>query len=77
MKKYQINEKQDLFIINDLFQGKERISRLKFHILKDDYFGTLSTILKIIADEGNINEVLTRYAEDLDYLQKNYKIIKR
>ena len=56
---------------------------LKFHIESDDYFGTLATVLSL--QEQNlskykklkVSEILKSKVDELMYLQKNYKIIKK
>ncbi len=56
---------------------------LKFHIESDDYFGTLATVLSL--QEQNlseykrfkVSEILKNKIDELMYLQKNYKIIKK
>jgi len=56
---------------------------LKFHIQKDDFFGTLATVLdlhrQIVEKNGNIiqSEFLENVNENLLYLQKHYKITKK
>ena len=64
------------------------ISNLFFHISKQDYFGTLATVLQLMRetllskDISNENkkwqiEVLLRNREELLFLQKNYKIVSK
>jgi transcription initiation factor IIE alpha subunit len=74
MKKYQINK--SLSYIKD----EDSVS---FHVEKDDYFGTIATIIGLIGQniEKNNNykpkEVLSalkNLEKDLVYLQKNYYI---
>jgi hypothetical protein len=56
---------------------------LKFHIESNDYFGTLATVLSL--QEQNlsehkkfkVSEILKSKIDELMYLQKNYKIIKK
>ena len=61
---------------------------LKFHIEHDDYFGTLATILDIVAQKLHgdkilmppVDEavgVLEEMKDDLLFLQENYKIINK
>lgn len=56
---------------------------LEFHIKSDDYFGTLATVLSLInqsMERDNINKKYTKtmngLVRNLMYLQKGYKIIK-
>ena len=54
---------------------------LEFHIKSSDYFGTLATILSLIKqapknDKDNL-KILESIGEDLIYLQKEYKIVKK
>jgi hypothetical protein len=62
---------------------EERKNRLKFHIESGDYFGTLSTILALMADTLATNDPINRercianlkeLREDLTYLQKTHMI---
>ncbi|MEI6835411.1 MAG: hypothetical protein WCK59_01135 [Candidatus Falkowbacteria bacterium] len=54
---------------------------LEFHIKSDDYFGTIAAILSLlnqgVIDNKNRNQILNEKVEELVYLQKNYKIIKK
>jgi hypothetical protein len=53
---------------------------LKFHIDSQDYFGTLATILNLLHQKefvGDKNKILKEKVEELVYIQKNYKIIKK
>ncbi len=54
--------------------------RLKFHIEANDYFGTLATVLDLLAQDrrGRIRhaEMLRRLRDDLLYLQRGYRIEK-
>ena len=58
---------------------------IEFHIRSDDYFATLATVLdlifqqseRIIEELTGVNEQLKVLKDDLMFLQKNYKIIKR
>lgn len=65
---------------------KEDIKSLEFHIKVDDYFGTLASILTLIdkkienTDKDYIKiskECLKSSIQNLMYLQKNYKIVKK
>ena len=78
-------EEQSSAFINDLelndSGGKTR-EGLKFHISSDDYFGTLASIMRLLMDEKLTNsprhkEALQKIADDLIFLQKNYKIAKK
>ncbi|MBU4421575.1 hypothetical protein L6259_01785 [Candidatus Parcubacteria bacterium] len=67
-------------IIND----KKFIRRknIKFHIKSDDYFGTLATVADLMKQEkkeleDRHNKFLENLKDDLIYLQKNYKIVKK
>lgn len=54
---------------------------IEFHVISDDYFGTLATILSLISQtpENNKHHIKTleKLVEDLAYLQKEYKIVKK
>jgi len=54
---------------------------VKFHILSNDYFGTLATVLSLIKQTPeNILQyikTLENLEEDLLYLQNSYKIVKK
>lgn len=54
---------------------------LEFHIESDDYFGTFAAILDLftqnVIDDLNKNKILKEKVEELMYLQKTYKIIKK
>ena len=70
-------------------EGYERKSPQKdllFHILKEDYFGTLATALGLVEESSRLGVIteelrkwqvscLKRSRKDLLYLQKNYKIV--
>ena len=55
---------------------------LQFHIEKNDYFGTLATVLDLVRQDlrrkGHFRnaETLLRLREDLIYLQDRYRIRK-
>lgn len=59
--------------------GEKRIKSLEFHVSQNDYFGTLATSLSLLLEKKNRNQrlFLKQYADDLVYLQKLYKIIKK
>lgn len=57
---------------------------VKFHILSEDYFGTLATICSLINQNLRLNKVnknecrlLLNLEKDLLFLQKKYKIVKK
>jgi hypothetical protein len=55
---------------------------IEFHILEQDYFGTLATVLSLYAQSlktrrfspKEVAEGLCRKSEELSYLQKHYRI---
>jgi hypothetical protein len=59
--------------------ANKRIKRLEFHVDQNDYFGTLATGLSLLLERRTKKqkEFLKKYADDLVYLQKLYKIIKK
>lgn len=65
-------------IIKNSVSAKESI---KFHIKSDDYFGTLAAVLSLISQtpENNKHHIKTleMLVQDLMYLQKEYKIVKK
>jgi len=54
---------------------------VRFHLLQDDYFGTIATILSLIKQklpkEKEVVKTLNHLEEDLVFLQKSYTISKR
>ena len=79
---YLTNRSFGISFLRDAPNG-ERKSRLEFHIGSGDYFGTLATILGLMADalstDNSVNRErcianLNELREDLVYLQKNYVI---
>lgn len=53
---------------------------LNFHIISQDYFGTLATILNLLHQKefvGDKDRILKEKVKELIYLQKNYKIMKK
>jgi len=78
-------EEQSSAFINDLEirdSGSKVRENLKFHISSDDYFGTLASIIHLLTDEKMFRtdkhrEALHKIADDLVFLQKNYKIEKK
>lgn len=59
--------------------AEKRIKSLEFHVAQNDYFGTLATNLNLLLEgtHKKQKEFLKKYADDLLYLQKLYKIIKK
>ena len=57
----------------------KRIKRIEFHVSHNDYFGTLATSLNLLAQGSTKKQkdFLKGYTDDLVYLQKLYKIIKK
>ena len=59
------------------------IKSVEFHIKSGDYFGTIATVLSLVRqiENKNINRVniniLKRIENDLIFLQREYKIIKK
>lgn len=75
-------EEQSSAFINNSEVEDGTNSSLKFHISSGDYFGTLASILHLLMDEkiaynSRHKEALKNIADDLVYLQRNYRIIKR
>lgn len=87
-KQYEIKVNHELFfndilswLLNDKIDENKNVD---FHIESDDYFGTLATVLDlyrqcdgkkyIIKEEDNL---LKKLKNELLYLQKKYKIIKK
>ena len=62
------------FFINDT-DKKRRTDRVKFHIEAQDYFGTVSTILKILAEEKEIGSIEVGKEADLLIIDKDYMTI--
>ena len=66
---------------NDLMINKKRRNALESHILVDDYFGTLATVLDLLRQEPKIRTkeaaTLEWLRDDLLYLQENYQVTKR
>ncbi len=60
-----------------------RKKNLQFHIESDDYFGTLATVIDLVRQNLNPfkqkqeKSTLEVKVEELIYLQKNYKIVKK
>jgi hypothetical protein len=65
---------------------EEAIRRVDFHVESGDYFGTLATLMQLLADtvasgdspaRGRCVATLKELSEDLVYLQERYEIKKR
>ena len=68
---------------------RSKKQQLRFHIQSDDYFATLATILDLIKQDSEkaikiMNKIhhitqdqLENLKNDLLFLQKNYKIVKK
>jgi len=73
IKDYEIN--RSFYLIHD----KKSVN---FHVQKNDYFGTLATIIKLInqdnilEDKVELKKLLKKLEKDLIYLQKNFAIKK-
>lgn len=68
-----------LFDPDEELSDEGRISRLKFHVEKDDYFGHLATILCLMTQDKSLcaDDLLNKYVLDLKYMQKHYQIEAR
>ena len=69
-------------VVHDKDDRSTRKKNIRSHIKSDDYFGTLATVIDFIAQEKEEmeerqNKILKNLKNDLVYLQKNYKIIKK
>jgi len=67
-------------IIND--KKSARRKNIRFHIESDDYFGALATAVDLMRQEKKEleerhNKFLENIRDDLMYLQKNHKIVKK
>ncbi len=75
-RNYKINIKNNTLLVKD----KKTVD---FHIQQNDYFGTLATIISLInqdyilENKKELKKLLTSLIKDLDYLQKNFEIIKK
>ena len=69
----------NFYFVEDIHENNDRIKQLKFHIESGDYFATLATIISVAVEEKNIRliNILSSVIEDLEYLQKNYEIVKK
>lgn len=60
---------------------KKRIKAIESHVMVDDYFGTLATLLDLLRQSMMKKNEDTRLLKDLTgdllYLQENFKIIRR
>jgi hypothetical protein len=73
---YVISENFGTAYLHDLSQ--RRINQLRRHIRFSDYFGTLATILSLMRQTEKLDkQVLHRVEEDLEHLQKKYKILPK
>jgi len=64
--------------------SKERRQGLEFHVKVDDYFASLATLLDLLrqslgdsAWDRRVADSLEKSVEDLMYLHRNFKIIKK
>ena len=64
--------------------SKARRKGLEFHIKVNDYFASLATFLSLVeqstgasAQQRVIADCLKKSVEDLMYLQRNFKIIRK
>ena len=76
-------------VINDREDEDDKNKGLKFHANSNDYFGTLATVLDLLRQEeekviaevkkkmDNHGRKFKKLKNDLQYLQKNYKITKK
>ena len=76
-----IGENYSAFFIYDKTEEKWN-KYLEYHIKVDDYFGTLATVLSLIMQTNkNIDNyslrILKKIKDDLIFLQKHYRIIKK
>ncbi|MFA5062402.1 MAG: hypothetical protein WC526_04625 [Patescibacteria group bacterium] len=85
-KKYAITGADRIFLFHDIDEKNprpQRIKRIKFHVEQDDYFGTLAAILNLLTEDETTpknapnKKLLEKLVEDLNFLQDNFKIIKK
>ena len=59
--------------------NKLKIKNLEFHIKSDDTFATFATVISLARQFNNVgkDETLKNIEDNLMYLQKNYKIVKK
>ncbi|MFA5644301.1 MAG: hypothetical protein WC928_02120 [Patescibacteria group bacterium] len=75
--------KKNNYKIKDFFYSLRDKKTTNFHIEKNDYFGTLATIIglinqaEILQDEKELKKILSNLKKDLLYLQKNFVINKK
>ena len=75
MSQYQLQSGLGLLQIKD----QETVN---FHVQKNDYFGSLATVIKLLQEESLITDqkllrkTLKQIESDLLYLQKNFKITR-
>jgi hypothetical protein len=67
------------WFVKDLNDRADRIKHLEFHIEHGDYFAVLATIINIALKEKDFDreKIFKNLFDDLEYLQKNYDIVKR
>ena len=67
------------WFVRDLENRADRIKHLEFHIERGDYFSVLATIINIALKEPDFekDKIFSKLYEDLQYLQKNYDIVKK
>lgn len=67
------------WFVRDLENRADRIKHLEFHIEHGDYFSVLATIINIALKEPDFekDKIFSKLYEDLQYLQKNYDIVKK
>lgn len=60
-------------------EKKQSLASLKFHINNNDYFGTLATILNLLAYKmkSNDKKIIENIVTDLAHLQKNCRITQK
>ena len=73
--------KKGAYSIKPIFSILKDEKSTKYHLQKDDYFGTIATILSLIEDsvkkEKNktlIIKSLKNLQQDLNFIQKNFKV---
>ena len=78
-----------MWVVRDKEEDKARIKRIEHHLKVGDYFGTLGTILDLMDQitDKKLDELIEwkkekriyikKLKNDLLYLQKNYKIVKK
>jgi hypothetical protein len=73
------SESPAFWFVRDLDNPADRIKHLEFHIEHRDYFSVLATIINIALKEPDFekDKIFSKLYEDLQYLQKNYDIVKK